>query len=103
MENIMHDTLMYYLKKEIPFKISLINNDNWNKPLPDNIKIENFLNIEMKETYIKDVEIDNNNIKFKIKINNNTYEKTIKPEEILALITLENIPIIFNHFLTIKD
>jgi hypothetical protein len=88
--------------EDFPFRLIIWNNDNWNKPLPDNI-MEKFpaqIVIDIKELALKDSFIDENTGELIINtyFNDAPYSKVLDFEEIVAILDLDGQPLIVNNF-----
>jgi len=88
--------------EDSPFRLIIWNNNDWDKPLPDDI-MEKFpaqIVIDIKELALKDSFIDENSGELIINtyFNNIPYSKILDFEEIVAILDLDGQPLIVNNF-----
>jgi len=90
----------FMIKNEIPFRLIIWNNNNWNKLLPDSI-MEQFptqIILDLKEQTLKESFITKDGKIFIITMfKDKTFKKIVEEDEIVAIVDKDQ-AIIFNNF-----
>jgi len=97
-----HNLVEIMLLEQVPFRLVLWNNDNWNKDLPDEI-MKNFpsqILLDIKEAALEESYIDEATGEIIITTNfyNEEYMKVLEFDEIVAVLDLTGQPYILNNF-----
>lgn len=88
----MYEMLTAYVSQKRPFKILLWQNDDWDKDLPTNITQEfpEILPIDIGEIAFENCYIEDDIVYLVVMFGNELYSKVVIPDDIYAIIDLEN-------------
>jgi len=96
----LQDIILCYIEERIPFKLVIVNIDNWDNPLPKEIMLHKQLVLDITEEALEDSYFDEETqqIVLSTGFNNTQYIKYLDMKEVLGLLSMDSMGIMIKPF-----